>query len=91
MTALETICISALRLSSASANALIELIRENIAQGKAKLIQFGIPADAIDEDNEIIRACIVKYVKSEMDSNESERIRAGENFRLLADEARRSI
>lgn len=92
MTDLERYCISALRLSEASANALLEEIQLKIEVARAELIRSGVPIDiANDDENKLVVNCIIKYVISEMDSLENERIKAFDIFRLSMEELRKSV
>lgn len=92
MTELEKYCISALRLSEASAEALIDDIRLKISIARAELIRSGISETmANDESNVLVVNAIIKYVTSEMDSVENERVKAFDAFRLCMDELRKSV
>lgn len=90
MTDLEKYCVSALRLSTASANALLEEIQYKISVARAELIRLGITEEKVNSDDELISNVIVKYVTSEMASVESERDKAFEAFRVCCDELRKS-
>lgn len=91
MTDLEKYCISALRLSSASAEALLEEIQYKISIARAELVRLGISEEKATTDNDnLINNLIIKYVTSEMASVESERDKALEAFRICADELRKT-
>lgn len=91
MTKIEQICADALCLSSASAEAKLTQIVVNIENACADLVRMGIPVHVVeDTENPLVRNCIVKYVKAEMDSSYDERIRASETYKLVADELRKS-
>lgn len=92
MTDLEKYCVNALRLSEASAEALLEDIKLRIGVARAELIRSGVPVDvAADDDNLLVVNAIIKYVISEMDSLENERIKAFDAFRLNVEELRKSV
>ncbi|MBQ0113995.1 MAG: hypothetical protein KBT03_12770 [Bacteroidales bacterium] len=92
MTSIEQYCADALCLSSASAEALHSQIKMNIENACADLVRMGIPSNvANDCENSLVRNCIIKYVKGEMDSSYEERIRSASTYRLVADELRKSI
>lgn len=91
MTDLERNCICALRLSEASAEALIDSIRNYIEIAKAEIIRLGISEEiANDESDKLVCNLIMKYVTYEMASVESERDKAFEAFRVCVDELRKS-
>lgn len=92
MTEIEQQCADALCLSSASAEARLPQIRMYIESACADLVRMGIPMDVIEDNQDpLVRNCIIKYVKSELDSSYDERIRSSETYRLVADELRKSI
>lgn len=92
MTNLETYCTSALRLSEASAEALLGEIQNKISVARAELIRLGIPVEiANDENNMLVCNVIIKFVCSEMASMDVERERAYEIYRLCLDELRKSV
>lgn len=92
MTDLERYCVSALRLSEASAEAHIDDIRLRIEVARAELIRSGVPKDiVIDDENKLVVICIIDYVISEMDSIEAERARALEAFKSNMENLRKSV
>lgn len=92
MTDLEKYCVNALRLSEASAEALLNDIQLRIEVARAELIRSGVPADiANDDDNMLVVNAIIKFVISEMDNLENERIKAFDAFRLNMEELRKSV
>ena len=85
-------CISALRLSEASAEALIEEINLHIGIARADMVRSGVAVEvAEDEDNMLSSNVIVKYVTSQMASAESERDKAMAYYKICLDELRRSL
>lgn len=91
MTDLEKQIISALRLSEASAEALIDVIRNYIGIARADMIRSGLAEDiANDDTNALVRNVIIKYVVSEMASVETERDKARTYYRICLDELRKS-
>lgn len=92
MTDLENYCAEALRLSTASASALLSQIQLNIDVARAELIRSGLSiATANDDTNKLVLNCIIKYVVSNMAEIETERVRAHETFRICLDELRKSV
>lgn len=92
MTELERYCIGALRLSEASAEALIDELKLKISIARAELIRSGVPEEvANDDSNVLVINTIIKFVTSEMDAVENERIKAFDAFRLCMDELRKSV
>lgn len=91
MTDLEKQITSALRLSDASAEALIDVIRNNISIARADMIRSGLAEDiANDDTNALVRNVIIKYVISEMASVETERDKARTYYKICLDELRKS-
>lgn len=91
MTDLEKYCVSALRLSQASANALLEEIQVKISIARANMIRLGIPPEKVEDDTDfLVCNVITKFVVSEMESIESERIRALGAYQICLDELRKS-
>lgn len=90
MTDLENYCISALRLSSASAEALLSEVQLKISTARAELIRSGVASDVANSNHVLVTNAIIKFVISEMDSIENERIKAFDAFRLNMEELRKS-
>lgn len=90
MTDLELYCCNALRLSEASAEALMSQIDFNIAVARAELIRSGVPNEVANGDSKLVINAIVKYVCGEMANAELERTYSREAFRLIMDELRKS-
>lgn len=90
MTDLENYCISALRLSTASAEALLSEIDFKIGIARAELIRSGVPSDVANSSNILVENAIIKFVVSELDAIENERVKAFDAFRLIMDELRKS-
>lgn len=92
MTALENYCVNALRLSSASATALLDEIQRKIRIARADILRSGVPEEiANDEDNYLVSNVIIKFVCSEMAGAESERIRSFDAYKNCLDELRKSV
>lgn len=91
MTDLEKYCVNALRLSEASADALLEEIRVHIDIARADMIRLGFSIEFVnDETNMLVNNVIIKYVVSEMASVESERDKAKAYHKICLDELRKS-
>lgn len=90
MTDLELYCSKALRLSEASAEALLSQIDLNIDVARAELIRSGLSEEKANSDDVLVINAIVKYVCGEMANAEIERTYAREAFRLIMDELRKS-
>lgn len=92
MTALEKHCANALRLSDASADALIDEIKLNIEVARADMVRSGVPKEYVEDENDmLVINTIIKYVCSEMGSIESERFKSMDAYRLCLDELRKSV
>lgn len=90
MTDLERNCVTALRLSEASANALLSRISLLIGVASSELIRAGVSEEVVESDDTLIINAKITYVVSQMGNSESERVSAGEAFRLMEDEIRKS-
>ena len=90
MTDLERNCVTALRLSEASANALLSRISLLIGVASSELIRAGVSEEVVESDDPLIINAKITYVVSQMGNSESERVSAGEAFRLMEDEIRKS-
>ena len=90
MTDLEKYCAKALRLSEASAEALISQIDLNIDVARAELIRSGLSNEKANSDDVLVINAIIKFVCGEMASAEIERTYSREAFRLIMDELRKS-
>lgn len=91
MTSIVQKCADALCLSSASAEAKQSVINLYVETACADLVRMGIPSNiASDFENPLTVNCIIKFVKSEMDSSYDERLRSAQTYRLVADELRKS-
>jgi len=92
MTNLEKYVVGALRLSSASAEALLSEIQLKIKVARTDIIRSGVPIEIVeDEDNVLVTNLIIKYVCSEMASIDSERTKSYEAYKHCLDELRKSV